>query len=88
MAVRKCNVFRQNKSQGSVLFRSDFRHLSVKKFKPEMSVRTSLAKYEIQEELFNLPLYAIGALRSLLGWTKVPVWAEDGMRETLRSFVR
>ena len=35
------------------------------KFKPEMSVRTSLAKYEIQEELFNLPLYAIGALRSL-----------------------
>ena len=35
------------------------------KFKPEMSVRTSLAKYEIQEGLFNLPLYAISALRSL-----------------------
>ena len=56
MAVRKCNVFRLNKSQGSVLFRSDFRHLSVKKFKPEMAVRTSLAKYEIQEGLFNSPL--------------------------------
>ena len=46
-------VFRPNKSQGSVLFRPDFRHLSVKKFKPEMSERTSLAKYEIQEGLFN-----------------------------------
>ena len=57
MAVRKCNVFRLNKSQGSVLFRPDFRHLSVKKFKPEMSVRTSLAKYEIQEGIFNLPLF-------------------------------
>ena len=88
MAVRKCNVFHLNKSQGSVLFRPDFRHLSVKKFKPEMSVRTSLAKYEIQEGLFNLPLYAIGALRSLLDWDKMPVTAEDGMRETLRSFGR
>ena len=56
MAVRKCNVFRLNKSQGGVLFRPDFRHPSVKKYKPEMSVRTPLAKYEIQEGLFNSPL--------------------------------
>ena len=56
MSVRKCNVFRLNKSQGGVLFRPDFRHQSVKKYKPEMSVRTPLSKYEIQEGLFNSPL--------------------------------
>ena len=31
-------MFRLNKSQGGVLFRPDFRHQSVKKYKPEMSV--------------------------------------------------
>ena len=56
MSERKCNVFRLNKSQGGVFFRPDFRHPSVKKYKPEMSVRTPLAKYEIQEGLFNSPL--------------------------------
>ena len=35
------------------------------KFNPKLSVRTSLAEYEIQEGLLNLPLYAISALRSL-----------------------
>ena len=35
------------------------------KFQPELSVRTSLAEYEVQESLLNLPLYAIGAFRSL-----------------------
>jgi predicted AAA+ superfamily ATPase len=35
------------------------------KFQAEWAVRTSLAEYEIQEGLLNLPLYAIGALRSL-----------------------
>ena len=35
------------------------------KFQPELSVRTSLAEYETQDHLLNLPLYAIGALCSL-----------------------
>ena len=39
MTVRKWNLFRPNKSQGSVLFRPDFRHQSVMKYKPEMSER-------------------------------------------------
>ena len=35
------------------------------KFQPALSVRTSLAEYEPQEGLLNLPLYAIGTFRSL-----------------------
>jgi predicted AAA+ superfamily ATPase len=35
------------------------------KFQPALSVRTSLAEYEPQDGLLNLPLYAIGTFRSL-----------------------
>ena len=35
------------------------------KFQPALSVRTSLAEYELQEGLLNLPLYAIGMAGAL-----------------------
>ena len=37
------------------------------KFKPEIEVRTSLADYKKTDNLFDIPLYALGELRGIVG---------------------
>lgn len=37
------------------------------KFQPEKAIRTSMADYEVQDKLINLPLYAIGEIESCIG---------------------